>query len=108
MGNQLSGGEQQMLAVARALVLNPRLLLLDEPLEGLAPIIVHELLGSIARVVRDEGVSAIIVEQNPRLILPITARAVVLDRGAIVHEGESGELLADRERLDRWLAVART
>ena len=107
MGNQLSGGEQQMLAVARALVLNPRLLLLDEPLEGLAPIIVRELLRSIARVVRDEGVSAIIVEQNPRLILPITSRAVVLDRGAIVHGGVSADLLADRERLDRWLAVAR-
>ena len=106
MGNQLSGGEQQMLAVARALVLNPRLLLLDEPLEGLAPILVHQLLQSIARVVRDEGVSAIIVEQNPRLILPITSRAVVLDRGAIVHEGDSSELLADRGRLDRWLAVA--
>ena len=107
MGNQLSGGDQHMLSVARALVLNPRLLLLDEPLEGLAPIIVQELLRSIARVVRDDGVSAIIVEQNPRLILPITSRAVVLDRGAIVHEGDSNELLVDRERLDRWLAVAR-
>ena len=107
MGNQLSGGEQQMLAVARALVLNPKLLLLDEPLEGLAPIIVEELLRSIARVVRDEGMSAIIVEQNPRLILPITQRAVVLDRGAVVHEGSSDELLNDRERLDRWLAVAK-
>jgi len=107
MGNQLSGGEQQMLAVARALVLNPKLLLLDEPLEGLAPIIVEELLRSIARVVRDEGMSAIIVEQNPRMILPITQRAVVLDRGAVVHQGRSAELLADRERLDRWLAVAR-
>ena len=106
LGNQLSGGEQQMLAVARALVLNPKLLLLDEPLEGLAPIIVEELLRAIARVVRDEGMSAIIVEQNPRLILPITQRAVVLDRGRVVHEGASAELLADRERLDRWLAVA--
>ena len=107
LGNQLSGGEQQMLAVARALVLNPKLLLLDEPLEGLAPIIVEELLRAIARVVRDEGMSAIIVEQNPRLILPITQRALVLDRGAVVHEGSSEELLADRERLDRWLAVAK-
>jgi len=107
MGNQLSGGEQQMLAVARALVLNPKLLLLDEPLEGLAPIIVEELLRSIARVVRDEGMSAIIVEQNPRMILPITQHAVVLDRGAVVHRGESAALLAEPATLDKWLAVAR-
>ncbi|HJV62983.1 MAG TPA: ABC transporter ATP-binding protein [Albitalea sp.] len=107
MGNQLSGGEQQMLAVARALVINPKLLLLDEPLEGLAPIIVEELLRSIARVVREEGLSAIIVEQNPRMILPITRRALVLDRGSIVHEGDSEALLADPSQLDRWLAVSR-
>jgi len=105
LGQQLSGGEQQMLAVGRALVTNPKLLLLDEPLEGLAPIIVEELLRAIAGVVRDEGMSAIIVEQNPRTILPITERAVVLDRGSVVHEGTSEALLADRQRLERWLAV---
>ncbi len=107
MGTQLSGGEQQMLAVARALVLNPRLLLLDEPLEGLAPIIVEELLRSIARVVREEGLSAIIVEQNPRLILGMTQRAVVLDRGMVAHADSSEALARDPDTLERLLAVAR-
>ena len=107
LGTQLSGGEQQMLAVGRALVLNPRLLLLDEPLEGLAPIIVEELLRAIARITRDEGLSAIIVEQHPQAILAISHRAVVLDHGNVVHRGEAAPLLEQPELLDRLLGVSR-
>ncbi len=105
-GAQLSGGEQQMLAIGRALVLNPKLLLLDEPLEGLAPIIVEELLRALGRIVRDEGLSAIIVEQNPLTILPITDDAVILERGTIVHRSTSAALLAHPEVLERHLAVS--
>jgi len=107
LGTQLSGGEQQMLAVGRALVLNPRLLLLDEPLEGLAPIIVEELLRAIARITREEGLSAIIVEQHPQAILAISHRAVVLDQGRVVHSGTAHELQAQPALLDRLLGVAR-
>jgi branched-chain amino acid transport system ATP-binding protein len=107
LGTQLSGGEQQMLAVGRALVLNPRLLLLDEPLEGLAPIIVEELLKAIARITRGEGLSAIIVEQHPQAILAISHRAVVLDHGTVVHSGPAQELSEAPELLDRLLGVAR-
>lgn len=107
LGMQLSGGEQQMLAVGRAMVLNPRLLLLDEPLEGLAPIIVEELLLAIARITRDEGLSAIIVEQHPQAILAISHRAVVLDHGEVVHSGAAQDLLDQPALLDQLLGVAR-
>ena len=106
MGNQLSGGEQQMLAVGRALVLNPKLLLLDEPLEGLAPIIVQELLRAIARITRDEGLSAIIVEQHPQAILAISHQAVVLDQGRVIHTGPADELLNQSALLDRLLGIS--
>jgi len=105
MGNQLSGGEQQMLAVGRALVLNPKLLLLDEPLEGLAPIIVEELLRAIRRITREEGMSAIIVEQHPQAILAISHHAVVLDQGRVIHSGNAADLLQQTDLLDRLLGV---
>ena len=107
LGTQLSGGEQQMLAVGRALVLNPTLLLLDEPLEGLAPIIVQELLQAIRRITRDEGMSAIIVEQHPQAILAISDTAAVLDHGTVVHQDTAAHLKAQPELLGRLLGVAR-
>ena len=106
MGNQLSGGEQQMLAMGRALMLNPKILLLDEPLEGLAPIIVQELLGVISTMVQAGSMAVILVEQHAHQILPITKRALVLERGHIVHQGPSDVLAADPHLLDRWLGVA--
>ncbi|MBC2770465.1 ABC transporter ATP-binding protein [Pusillimonas minor] len=106
MGNQLSGGEQQMVAIARALMLNPKMLLLDEPMEGLAPIIVQELLGVIRRLVEESGMTVIVVEQHARMALGLTDRAIVLDRGQIVHQSSSQELLADGDKLDRLVAVA--
>ncbi|WP_373989758.1 ABC transporter ATP-binding protein [Duganella sp. BuS-21] len=106
MGNQLSGGEQQMLAIARALMTNPRILLLDEPMEGLAPIIVQELVRVIRKLVAEEGMSVIVVEQHARLALSLTSRGIVLDRGRIVHDSDSASLLADTEKLDRLVAVS--
>lgn len=106
MGNQLSGGEQQMLAIARALMVNPKLLLLDEPMEGLAPIIVQELMRVIRKLVVDGGMSVIVVEQHARLALSLTKRAIVLDRGRIVHQSDSESLMNDPETLSRLVAVA--
>jgi branched-chain amino acid transport system ATP-binding protein len=106
MGRQLSGGEQQMLAIGRALVLNPRLILLDEPTEGLAPIIVDELLGALRELARG-GLSMIIVEQKPKKILPFTDEAIVLDRGAIAYAAPSAELIANPTALDAHLTAAK-
>ena len=105
LGSQLSGGEQQMLAIGRALVVNPRIMLLDEPLEGLAPIIVEELLGVLRNIIRKEGISAIVVEQKARKILAFTDRAIILDRGRIVFEGDSAALANDAANLEAHLSV---
>ncbi|MBS0335776.1 MAG: ABC transporter ATP-binding protein [Proteobacteria bacterium] len=99
MGNQISGGEQQMLAMGRALMGDPSLLLLDEPLEGLAPIIVDTLLAAIQRLAREESLTVVLVEQSAKLALEVTDQALVLNRGRIVYSGSSAELLADPERL---------
>lgn len=106
MGNQLSGGEQQMLSMARALMTNPRLLLLDEPLEGLAPLIAQELLGVMAQMVHAGSMAVILVEQHAHQILPLTREAIILERGRIVHKGPSVALTHEPAVLERWLGVA--
>ena len=104
-GNQLSGGEQQMLATARALMTNPALLLLDEPLEGLAPIIVEELVRGLKKMIVEEGTAVILVEQHAEIALSLTENAVLLERGAIVHRARSEDLLKDHATLDRYIGL---
>jgi len=105
LGNQLSGGEQQMLAIGRALILNPRIMLLDEPLEGLAPILIAELLAALRKIIREEGLSAILVEQNAQKILGVTDRAIIIERGSIAYQGDSAALKADRALLEKYVGV---
>jgi branched-chain amino acid transport system ATP-binding protein len=104
-GNQLSGGEQQMLAIGRALMTNPALLLLDEPLEGLAPIVVEELVAAIRRMTEEGTCAFILVEQHAEIALSLTQAALVLERGCIIHSGASAKLLADHAALDRLIGL---
>ncbi len=106
LGNQLSGGEQQMLAIARAMMTNPSVLLLDEPMEGLAPVVVQAVVKVLEDLVRSSEFAVIIVEQHARLALELTRQAIVLDRGRVVHHASSDELLTDTALLDRLVALA--
>jgi branched-chain amino acid transport system ATP-binding protein len=105
MGNHLSGGEQQMLTIARTLMTNPALLLLDEPLEGLAPIVVEELTEAIRRMSADAGIAVVLVEQHAEIALDLTDRAIVIERGGIAWQGISADLLADQASLDRLIGL---
>ena len=105
MGNQLSGGEQQMLTIARTVLTNPAILLLDEPLEGLAPIIVEELTEAIRTMAKDEGIALVLVEQHAEVALGMTRNAIVIERGVVAHRAPSAELLADQAVLDRYVGL---
>jgi branched-chain amino acid transport system ATP-binding protein len=107
-GNQLSGGEQQMLAIGRALIGNPTVLLMDEPSEGLAPVIVEELARAVKKLSQESGLALVLVEQNSRLALDIAPRAVVMDRGQIVYDGDSATLRDDPEKLDQFIGVVKS
>ena len=105
-GDQLSGGEQQMLSIARALLTNPSVLLMDEPTEGLAPVLVEALASVLLRLRGESGLSIVLVEQNSHVALAFSPRTVVMDKGRIVYDGESAALRADPERLARLISVA--
>ena len=105
MGNQLSGGEQQMLAIARALMTNPSLMLLDEPFEGLAPVIVDELTAALKLMLSDRSVAIVLVEQHTDIALELTAEAIVLERGAVAHRASSAELQRDTPTLERLVGL---
>ena len=105
LGNQLSGGEQQMLAIARALMTNPALLLLDEPFEGLAPIVAEELTAALRQMIAERANAFVLVEQHVEIALPLTQNVIVLERGRIVHRGQSAALLADHAALERLIGL---
>jgi branched-chain amino acid transport system ATP-binding protein len=105
MGNQLSGGEQQMLSIARALLTNPTVLLMDEPTEGLAPVLVETLTAVLAQLRADSALSIILVEQNSRVALNFSPRTVILDKGHIVYDGDSDPLRADPDRLAKLIGI---
>lgn len=105
-GNQISGGEQQMLSIGRALIGNPTILLMDEPTEGLAPVIVEELVAAMTRLRDEHDLTILLVEQNTRVALGFSQRTIVLDRGRIVYDGESAKLSADEQLLESFIGVA--